>query len=145
MPIVLSGSSNLSLVADGVLTGITALKSTTANTAPVFQDSNGTPIGTLCRAWVNFNGTGVVAIHAAYNVSTITDNGTGIYTVNFTNPMPDTKYGFTYGMTRENTAFGDVRCNGVSDSLTTTGFKILSGYGAGTAFDFPYISLSFFR
>jgi hypothetical protein len=45
-----------------------------------------------CRAWVNFNGTGTVAIRASGNVSSITDNGTGIYTVNFTTAMPDTNY-----------------------------------------------------
>jgi hypothetical protein len=44
------------------------------------------------RAWVNFNGTGTVAIRAAGNVSSITDNGTGNYTVNFTTAMPDTNY-----------------------------------------------------
>jgi hypothetical protein len=44
------------------------------------------------RAWVNFNGTGTVAIRASYNVSSITDNGTGDYTVNFTNAMPDANY-----------------------------------------------------
>jgi hypothetical protein len=46
-----------------------------------------------CRAWVNFNGTGTVAIRASGNVSSITDNGTGDYTVNFTNAMPDANYG----------------------------------------------------
>ena len=45
-----------------------------------------------CRAWVNFNGTGTVAIRASFNVSSITDNGTGDYTVNFTNAMPDANY-----------------------------------------------------
>lgn len=45
-----------------------------------------------CRAWVNFNGTGTVAIRAAGNVSSITDNGVGDYTVNFTNAMPDANY-----------------------------------------------------
>jgi hypothetical protein len=44
------------------------------------------------KAWVNFNGTGTVAIRASYNVSSITDGGTGTYTVNFTNAMPDTNY-----------------------------------------------------
>lgn len=44
------------------------------------------------RAWVNFNGTGTVAIRASGNVSSITDNGTGDYTVNFTSAMPDTNY-----------------------------------------------------
>lgn len=46
----------------------------------------------LARAWVNFNGTGVVAIRAAGNVSSITDNGAGDYTVNFIAPMLDANY-----------------------------------------------------
>jgi hypothetical protein len=45
-----------------------------------------------CRAWVNFNGTGTVAIRASGNVSSITDNGTGDYTVNFTNALVDANY-----------------------------------------------------
>lgn len=45
-----------------------------------------------CRAWVNFNGTGAVAIRASGNVTSITDNGTGSYTVNFTNAMVDANY-----------------------------------------------------
>lgn len=45
-----------------------------------------------CRAWVYFNGTGTVAINASGNVTSITDNGTGTYTVNFTNAMPDANY-----------------------------------------------------
>lgn len=43
-------------------------------------------------AWVNFNGTGTVAIRDAYNVSSITDNGTGDYTINFTTPMNNADY-----------------------------------------------------
>jgi hypothetical protein len=45
-----------------------------------------------CRAWVNFDGTGTVAIRASGNVSSITDNGVGNYTVNFTTAMPDANY-----------------------------------------------------
>jgi hypothetical protein len=45
-----------------------------------------------CRAWVNFNGTGTVAIRGSGNVSSITDNGTGDYTVNFATAMPDANY-----------------------------------------------------
>ena len=44
------------------------------------------------KAWVNFNGTGTVAIRAAYNVTSITDNGAGDYTVNFTNAFSDANY-----------------------------------------------------
>jgi len=45
-----------------------------------------------CRAWVNFNGTGTVAMRASGNVSSITDFGVGDYGVNFTNNMPDVNY-----------------------------------------------------
>jgi hypothetical protein len=59
------------------------------------QDSagSGSPaINGLAKAWVNFNGTGTVAIRASLNVSSITDNGTGTYTVNFTNALSDSNY-----------------------------------------------------
>ena len=69
-----------------------AVRGTAANTAPIFQTSTGTEIGTLCRAWVNFDGTGTVAIRAAFNVTSISDFGVGVYGVSFTNPMPDANY-----------------------------------------------------
>ena len=73
-------------------TSTLVIKNGVANTPPTIQDSAGTQIGTFCRAWVNFNGTGTVAIRASFNVSSITDNGTGDYTVNFTTAMPDANY-----------------------------------------------------
>jgi hypothetical protein len=48
----------------------------------------------VAAAWVNFNGVGVVAIRASFNVSSITDNGVGDYTVNFTTAFADTNYSF---------------------------------------------------
>ena len=54
--------------------------------------TGGNPKYYAARAWVNFNGTGTVAIRAAVNVSSITDGGAGNYTVNFTTPMPDANY-----------------------------------------------------
>jgi hypothetical protein len=71
------------------------LQSSITGTPPQFNDGVGTQIGTLCRAFVNFNGTGTVAIRASFNVSSITDNGTGDYTVNFTTAMPDANYTIT--------------------------------------------------
>lgn len=73
-------------------TSTLVIKNGVASTPPTVQDSAGTEIGTFCRAWVNFNGTGTVAIRASFNVTSITDNGTGDYTVNFTNAMPDANY-----------------------------------------------------
>ena len=68
--------------------------STSFNTPVSFQTSGGTENGKLAKAWVNFNGTGTVAIRADFNVNTITDNGAGNYTVNFSNAMSDANYGF---------------------------------------------------
>ena len=56
-------------------------------TVPVDTVVNGT-----AKAWVNFNGTGTVAIRRAFNVSSITDAGTGYYEINFTTAMPDANY-----------------------------------------------------
>lgn len=83
------------IIADAVQAASTSqlvIKNGVASTPPTIQDSAGTQIGTFCRAWVNFNGTGTVAIRASFNVSSITDNGTGDYTVNFTSAMPDVNY-----------------------------------------------------
>jgi len=63
--------------------------------------SPGLVAGQLCRAWVNFNGTGTVAINAAHNVSSITDLGTGQYEITFTTAMPDANYAVV-GTTKEN-------------------------------------------
>jgi hypothetical protein len=69
-----------------------------------------------CRAWVNFNGTGTVAIRASGNVSSITDNGTGNYTVNFTNAMPDANY----------CTDGTARSSGISNGMTLGTITVLT-------------------
>ncbi len=56
------------------------------------------------RAWVNFNGTGTVAIRADGNVSSITDNGSGLYTANFTSSMSDANYALSASASRYNVA-----------------------------------------
>ena len=68
-----------------------------------------------CRAWVNFDGTGTVAIRESGNVSSITDNGTGDYTINFSTAMEDLNYAFTLSTTATGTG-GPVL---VLDRLTT--------------------------
>ena len=63
-----------------------------------------------CRAWVNFNGTGTVAIRDSGNVSSITDNGTGDYTVNFTTALEDANYsavGTSRGISGVNSTFAN--------------------------------------
>jgi len=63
-----------------------------APTATALSTASGSAPSYSARAWVNFNGTGTVAIRASGNVSSITDNGTGWYTINFTTAMPDANY-----------------------------------------------------
>jgi hypothetical protein len=102
-----------------------------------------------CRAWVNFNGTGTVAIRASGNVSSITDNGVGNYTVNFTTEMPDTNYALS-GFCRGSSAAADA--NSViaypADSKTTSAMVIrttFSNAGGNGLLDFPEINVQFFR
>lgn len=119
------------------------VQSSTAATAPVFKDGNGTQIGTLCRAWVNFNGTGTVAIRASFNVSSITDNGTGDYTVNFTTALPDANYAPTFGV-RTSGAGNWLEVISNSAAPTTTALRVIVGNGVALA-DPDYACVSVFR
>ena len=65
----------------------TTLSTQGGSTVPVDTVVNGT-----AKAWVNFNGTGTVAIRRAFNVSSVTDNAVGAYTVNFSNSMASADY-----------------------------------------------------
>ncbi len=82
------------------------------------------------KAWINLNGTGTIAIRDSFNVSSITDNGQGDYTVTMTTAMSNTNYAVA-------TASGDgatsaVRGCGVCNSLTTTTFRVQSNFTGGT-------------
>lgn len=98
-----------------------------------------------CRSWVNFNGTGTIAIRGSGNVSSITDNGTGDYTINFTNAMSDANYSAV--CTGENT-IGATR-NGPSvvnyHTLAAGSLRILTNDNAGTALDFQIVCTSILR
>lgn len=74
-----------------------------------------------CRAWVNFNGTGTVAIRASGNVTSITDNGTGDYTVNFTTSMSDVNYCVQTTVEPESAYPNHVRMSGVYYNTRATG------------------------
>jgi hypothetical protein len=91
-----------------------------------------------CRAWVNFNGTGTVAIRASGNVTSITDNGTGDYTVNLTTAMPDTNY----CIVKQDSNRGV----GESNVTTTSTYGIICRQNTtDTTVDAPYIASAIFR
>ena len=86
-----------------------------------------------CRAWVNFNGTGTVAIRASGNVSSITDNGTGHYIINFTTAMPDANYSVAGSALLQTNAYKrnlTLRDNG-GTNLTTSSVTVHTGGSMG--------------
>ena len=92
MPITINGSGTVTgITAGGLRDGVITTDGIAAN-AVTFAKIGTTEQGQLCKAWVNFNGTSTVAIRASYNVSSITDNGTADYTVNFTTALADANY-----------------------------------------------------
>ena len=99
-----------------------------------------------CRAWVNFNGTGTVAIRASGNVSSITDLGTGYYQVNFTTAMPDANYALL-GTSRLPSQNGVVVIVDMGDATRSTTVATIQTIG-GTSFglqDSAYNNVAIFR
>jgi hypothetical protein len=100
----------------------------------------------MCRAWVNFNGTGTVAIRASGNVSSITDNGTGVYTVNFTTAMVDVNYSVTGQCTTPGSMAGVLNAPWAASADQALGsIKVGSLNTTFGTFDHSYIELAIFR
>lgn len=96
------------------------------------QNTSGTEIYTV-KAWVNFNGTGTVAIRSSGNVSSITDLGTGLYTVNFTTAMTDVNYSVVAVASGRDTHVGRVVGAGYTgDTFSTSAVTIRTGLGGGS-------------
>lgn len=113
-----------------------------ATTGTVLNDAT---VG-VCRAWVNFNGTGTVAIRASFNVSSITDNGVGDYTVNFTNVLSDANYCVnsssgddgSWSILTHVKSLASMTTNGVGITLNQTNLT-------GAKIDFAFVLVSVFR
>jgi hypothetical protein len=108
--------------------------------------------GYLCRAWVNFNGQGTIAIRASGNVSSLVDNNTGDYSINFTVALPDTNYSIT-GTAGFSASAGApcyiapnrVGVGGVESAPTTSACRI-NAYQEGVgSFDAKYVNVAVFR
>lgn len=118
--------------------------------ANTWQNPDGTE-NYKCRAWVNFNGTGTVAIRASGNVSSITDNGTGDYTVNFTAAMPDANYAPVFSVV-QNATNGNLRTANVYGSDAAAQNKVAGSFRMTTGqtianglVDLPEINVAIFR
>lgn len=123
-----------------------AVQSSTANTPPQFNDGNGTQVGTLCRAWVNFNGVTTATIRASFNVSSVTRNSTGDYTVNFTNAMPDANYSASCLSGKNVTADSLSLNNPNTENFATGSLRVVCKYQpSGSSYDVPTVSVAIFR
>ena len=134
------------IVGDGSqLTGLPA-GYTDADALSLFNASGSTPVY-ACRAWVNFNGAGTVAISASGNVSSITDVATGKFIVNFTNAMPDANYSFISGGGSTSSGQTAVQIGNSTylPSLTTTSCTVMTSNFASAFSDREIACVSFFR
>jgi hypothetical protein len=99
-----------------------------------------------CRAWVNFNGTGTVAIRASGNVTSITDNGTGDYTVNITTAMPDANYAVVASVQLASGNNNLTITPGYQANPTTSAIRFSTQSGSTTTlFDCGFIYVAVFR
>jgi hypothetical protein len=140
MTTTINGTTGVSQVQDSVVTD--GKLSLTANSAPIktaLNASGSAPIY-ACRAWVNFNGAGTVAIRASGNVSSITDNGVGDYTVNFTTAMSDVNYGAA-GIASVDTSKDPVSLY----TITTSSVRLVTGALTNPQTDKTTVSVQVFR
>lgn len=103
-----------------------------------------------CTAWVNFNGTGTVTIRDSFNVSSITDNGTGDYTINFAVAMTNANYsvcdgvGPNNGSSPEGVVIGAGPSSATDVPPTTAGFRVMNLVSGVNAFDITRLMFQVF-
>lgn len=104
MSIIIDGTTGINKVQDGTITDTKLNLSANSQAIKDALNAGGSAPIYACRAWLNFNGTGTPAFRGSRNISSITDNGTGDYTIVFTTPMPDGNYVFVgCGVSEANT------------------------------------------
>jgi hypothetical protein len=150
----LTSISNALPLTGGTVTGATTFNSavTFGSTASVagnlsFNSGYGSSaVAYGCRAWVNFNGTGTVAIRASGNVTSITDNGVGDYTVNFTTAMPDANYESNAGASTPAVANG-IGISPATVAQTASALRMATvAVGTTPALtDYSYVNVAVFR
>ena len=130
-------SSVTSTDVNSTTTKATTIKTNATNrVAPVIQNSSGTEIARLCKAYVNFNGQGTVAKRDDFNVTGITDNGTGTYNINFGTAMADANY--TVVLSHDFRSVNNRSIGLDSNNYSTTTFRVTTedatqSYGAGSS------------
>ena len=98
------------------------------------------------KAWVNFNGTGTVAVRGDGNVSSITDNATGKYTVNFSDSLTDANFSVT-GLPGQNSTAESMHSMEIVSTTTSTAYlNVLAESNGAKAFrDTPVVTSTITR
>lgn len=127
----------------------TAAANTSTNTRMSFVEPNklitaDVAAPGLCKAWVNFNGTGTVAIRGAFNVSSITDNGVGLYTVNFAQAMSDVSYSVVGSISSLGSGLGIIQITSISATSSAVRTYALTGGSANSNQDPTSVYLAMF-
>lgn len=144
----IGGTQTTQLPANSAMSFVYRQSNTTwyNNSGPALGNVGTAPVY-ASRAWVNFNGTGTVAIRASGNVSSITDNGVGDYTVNFATAMPDANYAVDGTAAVTTSDFAVVSLCPVT--FSTASARIRLGFTSTTnsqaAYDSASVSVSIFR
>ena len=143
MPITINGSGTIAGLNAGGLPDACITTDDIAANAVTTPKLGANEQSQLCKAWVNFNGTGTVAIRASYNVSSITDNGVGDYTINFVTAMVDANYSVQIPGSVVNTW---ARA-GVSEQarLTAASVRVTTAADTGAAADRDCVNVAIFR
>lgn len=109
-----------------IKTDIIQTNNSTAGTPPQFNDINGTQIGTLSRAWANLNGA-TPALRASFNISSLTKNATGDWTLTFTNSFIDASYAVGTMGCASNAFISGFKDNSTAPTLSAVRLATLSG------------------
>jgi hypothetical protein len=138
--LVLAGNTSGTLTINAPDVAATSVLNLPASSGTILDDAS---VG-VCRAWVNFDGTGTVAIRASFNVSGITDNGTGDYTVNIATAMVDANY--SVNATGRISGSNELIVNNQNSSpQTTSATSVLSINAANNLTDAIMVSVVIFR
>jgi phage tail sheath gpL-like len=121
----------------------TGTMATAESTLAQFNATGAAPVY-ACRAWVNFNGTGTVAIRASGNVSSITDRGVGKYTVNFAIALNDANYATLVTGQKDAIDDGYILGGIGSGGYTTSSVQVTMQIGSGGPDDTPTVCVSVF-
>lgn len=144
MPITINGTGSITGISAGGLPDACITTDDLAANAVTTAKMGTSEASGLAKAWVNFNGTGTVAIRANYNVSSITDNGTGSYTVNFTNAMPDADYVCNANAAPTTSDTGNLNPTAGVDRAASS-VRIDAEAAGGAQFDCALVDVSIFR